>query len=138
VRLHAARRHRKDHEVDRWRKQNAERSGRRDHAGAKALRIAMLDDCRKDDRADTDYGCDRRAGNRGKQGARDHAGQAKPAIPVADQRGRKRDHPPRDPSRSKKVARQDEERDSHDLEAIEAGEQLEADHLGIDTAQENK
>jgi hypothetical protein len=52
------------------------------------------------------------------------------AIPVPDHRGREIDHPPRHPAMGEEVAREDEERDRHDLEIVDAREQLQRHRLG--------
>ena len=68
-------------------------------------------------------------GDRGEQRAGEHAGQAEPAVEVADHRGREDDHPLGDAAVGQEVAGQDEERDRHDLELLDPGEQLERDRL---------
>ena len=45
---------------------------------------------------------------------------AEAAVPVADHRGGEGDHAPRDAAVGQEVAGQDEERDRHDLEALDA------------------
>jgi hypothetical protein len=55
--------------------------------------------------------------------------QAQATVPVADHAGGKIDHAPRHPAVGQKVARQNEERDRHDLELLNAGEQLERHRL---------
>jgi hypothetical protein len=52
------------------------------------------------------------------------AGKAETAWKVTDQRGRERDHPPRDAAPGQEGAGQDEERNRHDAEIIEAGKQF--------------
>ena len=84
---------------------------------------------RQHDRADRDHGRRRRAGHRGEQRAGHHAGQPEAAIPVADHRGREGDHAARDAAMGEEIAGQDEERDRHDLEVLDAGEQLERHRL---------
>src|SRR5262244_3643083 len=69
-----------------------------------------------------DGGRDRRARDRGKQRAGNDAGEPKPAIPMPDHRGCKIDHAPRHPAGGEEIAGQDEKRDRHDLEAVDAGE----------------
>ena len=59
-------------------------------------------------------------GDRGEQRAGQHAGERQPAVPVADHRGREGDHPLRDAAVGQEVAGQDEERDRHDLELLDA------------------
>ena len=135
ARLHAGGRDREDDEIDRRRQKNAERAGGRDHAGAEAGRIALLQQRRQHDRADADDGRDRRARDRRKQRAGDDAGEAETAIPMSDQRGGEIDHAAGDAAGGEKVARQDEEWDRHDLEAVDAGEQLQAHHLRIDVGE---
>ena len=58
----------------------------------------------------------------GKQGAGYNAGQGQPAMPVTDHGGGKVDHPPGNTAVGKKITGQDEERDRHDLELLDAGE----------------
>ena len=58
-RLHAAGRNREDDEIDRGRKQDAERARGRDHAGAEARRISLFQQSGQDDRADAHHGRDR-------------------------------------------------------------------------------
>jgi hypothetical protein len=45
-------------------------------------------------------------------------------MEVADHRGGEVDHAPRHPAVGEEVTGQDEERDGHDLEVVDAGEQL--------------
>ena len=47
-----------------------------------------------------------------------------PPCQMPDQRDREIDHPPRHAAMGEEIAGQDEERDRHDLEALDAGEQL--------------
>ena len=58
-----------------------------------------------------------------------HAGEAQPAVPMSDHGGRERDHPPGHAAVGQEVAGQDEERDRHDLEVLDAGEQLQRHRL---------
>jgi len=51
---------------------------------------------------------------------------------MPDQRRGEIDHAAGDAAGGEKIAGQDEERNRHDLEAVEAGEQLQADHFRID------
>jgi hypothetical protein len=48
---------------------------------------------------------------------------------MADHRGRERDHALCDAAMGQEVAGQDEERDRHDLEVLDAGEELQAHRL---------
>ena len=48
---------------------------------------------------------------------------------MADHRGRERDHAARDAAMGEEIAGQDEERDRHDLEVLDAGEQLQRHRL---------
>ena len=95
---------------------------------------ARLDHRRQQDRADRHHR--RRAGtrHRGEQRTGQHAGQTEATVPVADHAGREVDHPFRHPAVGQEVAGEDEERNRHDLELLDAGEQLERDrferHLG--------
>jgi len=57
---------------------------------------------------------------------------------VTDQRGGEIDHAPRHPAGGEQVAGEDEERDRHDLEAVDAGEELEADHLRVDVGEDEQ
>ena len=84
---------------------------------------------RQDDRADRDHRRGRRSGHRGKQRAGEHAGKRQAAVPMADHGGRESDHAARDAAMGEEIAGQDEERDRHDLEALEPGEQLERDRF---------
>ena len=52
------------------------------------------------------------------------AGQPKAAVPVADHGRGEADHPAGDAAMGQEVAGQDEERDRHDLELLDPGEQL--------------
>ena len=101
----------------------------RDHAGAEALGIAVRDHRGQHDRADRHHGRRRSSRTPREHRAGDHAGKAKAAMPVADQRSREIDHPPRDAAMGEEVAGQDEERDRHDLEALDAGEELHRDRF---------
>ena len=51
------------------------------------------------------------------------------AIPMADHRGGELDHAAGDAAMGEEIAGQDEERDRHDLEVLDAGEQLERHRL---------
>ena len=53
----------------------------------------------------------------------------RPPYQCPTMRGRERDHPPRDAAVGQEVAGQDEERDRHDLEVLDAGEQLQRHRL---------
>ncbi len=112
------------HHDDRRRDQDAERTRGRDDARAEARRKALLDHRRQDDRADRDDGRRRTAGHRGEQRAGHDAGEPEPAGPVPDHRRGEVDHPPRDAAVGEEVAGEDEERDRHDLELLDAGEEL--------------
>jgi hypothetical protein len=79
---------------------------------------------RHHDRADRDHGRRRRAGHRGKQRAGHHAGKAKATVPVSDHRGREIDHAAGDAAMGEEIAGQDEERDRHDLEAVDPTKQF--------------
>ena len=54
---------------------------------------------------------------------------AETAVPMANHRGSEIDHPLRDPTVSEKIAGEDEKRDHHDLEVLDAGEELQAHGL---------
>ena len=114
-----------EHHRDRRRNQYPQRAGGGDHAGTEALREALRHHRRQNDRADGDHGRGRRTGHRRKQRAGEHAGERQTAIPMPDHGGREADHAPRDPAMGEEAAGQDEERDRHDLEAFQPGEQLE-------------
>ena len=58
-----------------------------------------------------------------------HAGEPQAAVPMPDHGGRERDHAPRDAAVGEEIAGQDEERDRHDLEVLDAGEQLQRHRL---------
>src|SRR6516225_10689333 len=62
----------------------------------KPARIAVIDHRGHHDRADRDHGRNTRSRYGGKHRAGRDAGKAEPARQMADQRGRERDHPPRD------------------------------------------
>ena len=115
------------HQDDRGRQQDAERAGCGDDAGAEALRIAVFDHGRQDDRADRDHGRDTGAGNGGEQCRGRDTSQAQATRPMADQGRGEGDHAPSDAAARQERARQDKERDRHDREIIEAGEQLQPD-----------
>ena len=53
--------------------QDAQGTRGRDHTSAELVRETSLDHRGKQDRADRDHGCRRRTGNRGEQGAGEHA-----------------------------------------------------------------
>jgi hypothetical protein len=48
---------------------------------------------------------------------------------VADHRARERDHAPRDAAMREEISGEDEERDRHDLEILDPGEELQRDRL---------
>ena len=79
---------------------------------------------RQHDRADSCDSGDARSANQREHRASHDPGESQSAVPVPDQRGREIDHPPSDAAMGEEVAGQDEERDRHDLEAFDAGEQL--------------
>ncbi len=117
------------HHHDRRRDEDAQRTGRRDDAGAEARREALLDHRRQEDRADRDDRRRRAARHGGEQRAGHDARQPETAVPVADHRRGEVDHPSRDAAVGQEVAGEDEERDRHDLEPLDAGEELERDRL---------
>ena len=57
---------------------------------------------------------------------------------MPDHRRGKVDHPAGDPAGGEKIAGEDEKRDRHDLEAINAGEQLQAHHFRVDVQRMNR
>ena len=126
----AAGRHAIDHHHDRRRDQDAERAGCGDDAGAEPLRKTLPHHRRQHDRADRDHGGRRRAGDRGEQRAGHHAGKPQAAIPVPDHRGGKIDHAARDAAMGQEIAGEDEERDRHDLEIVDAGKQFQRHRFG--------
>ena len=115
------------HQDDRRRHQDAERARGRDHADAEPLGIAVFDHRGHHDRADRHHGCDAGAGNRGEHRAGRDAGKSKPARQMADQRGGKGDHAAGNAAAGQEGAGENEERDRHDAEIVEAGKQLQAD-----------
>jgi hypothetical protein len=122
-------RHRVHHHDDGRRDQDAERTGGRDDAGPEAVREACLDHRRQQDGADGHHRRRAGTGYRREQGAGQHAGQAETTMPVTDHRGREVDHPFRHPAVGQEVTGQDEERNGHDLELLDAREQLECHGL---------
>ena len=77
-----------------------------------------------DDRADGDHGRGRGAGHRGEQRAGHDAGEAETAIPMADHTSGESDHAAGDAAMGEEIAGQDEERDRHDLEAVDPTKQF--------------
>ena len=65
------------------------------------------------------------AGNRGKQSASQHAGETKTTIPMSDHRSSEIDHSLRHPAVRQKITGEDKEGNRHDLELLNACEQLE-------------
>ena len=90
---------------------------------------ALLDHRRQEDRADRDDRRRRAARDGGEQRAGHDACQPETAVPVADHRRGEVDHPSRDAAVGQEVAGEDEERDRHDLEPLDAGEELQRDRL---------
>ena len=131
-------RHRVHDHHDRRRNQDAETPGGRDHPGAEAFRKPRLDHRRQQDGADRDHGRRTGSGYRGKQRAGQHPAERETAVPVADHRRGEVDHALRHPAVRQEVARQDEERDRHDLELFDAGEELERDRLDRHLGQEEQ
>ena len=127
-------RHRVHHHDDGRRNQDAERAGGGDDAGPELVRETRLDHRRQQDRADRHHRRRAGTGDRREQRTGQHAGQTEAAVPVADHAGGEVDHPFRHPAVGQEVAGEDEERDRHDLELLDAGEQLERHrferHLG--------
>jgi hypothetical protein len=121
---HAARRHGVHDHDDRGRDEDAERAGRGDDAGAEAVREALPHHRRQDDRADGDHGRRRGAGDRREQRAGQHAREPEAAVPMADHRAGEIDHAPRHAAMRQEIAGENEERDRHDLELLDAGEQF--------------
>ena len=109
---------------DRRQHQDAERAGDRDDAGAEPHRIAVPHHLGQHDRADRGDGGDARSAHQREHRACHDSGEPQSAVPVPDQRCREIDHPPRHAAMGQEIAGQDEERDRHDLEAFDAGEQF--------------
>jgi hypothetical protein len=103
-----------------------ERARGRNDASAELVREPCLHHRRQQNRADRHYRRRRRAGNRSKQRASQHPGKTESTVPVPDHRGSEVDHPLRHAAVCQEVTRQDEERDGHDLELLDAGEQLQS------------
>ncbi len=59
-------------------------------------------------------------------------------MPVADHGGGEPDHPSRHTAMGEEVAGEDEERDRHDLEALDAGKELERDRLDRNLREEKE
>ncbi len=120
-----------DHD-DRRRDQDPQGPGGADDADAELHRVALLDHGRQQDRTDRHHRGRAGAGDRGKQGAGDDAAEGQAAAQVTDQGGGEADHALGHPAMGEEVAGQDEERDRHDLELLDAGEELHRHRLHRD------
>ena len=79
---------------------------------------------RQQNRPNRHHGCRARTRYRRKQCASQYARQAQAAVPMPHHRRGKDNHAFRHPAMREEVTRQDKERNRHDLELLNPGEQL--------------
>src|SRR6185369_5769220 len=103
-----------------------------DDPGTESHRVTMPDHCRKDDGADGNDGGNAGTTDQGEHGAGDNARQCQATMEVADHADGKVDHPSGHAAMGEEVTGQNKERYGHDLEFLNAGEELESHRLNRD------